>query len=150
MSKRHPDDQQLQKYLNKTCSEHEYRRIHHHLQSCPGCKSQLYGYMELESLLDRLPVLAAPSGLEESIMESIRESGTGERPQPSAKASYAARFRLELVHGFIAAAATFLFISSGMWTRMMSINPVQWSEDVQSKVSVIEVVVQRISAQLLS
>jgi hypothetical protein len=149
MNKQHPDDLQLQRFLNRTCSEHEYKRFQHHIHGCPDCRSRLHAYMDIESRLDHLSVLTAPSGLEDQIMKVIHNKS--EAPAlPSPPSSPVTRWRSELIHGFIAMAATFLFISSGVWGKMLSINPVLWSEDVQSKVSVIELVVQRISIQLLS
>lgn len=150
MNKQHPDDLQLQRYLNKACSEHEYKRIRHHLRSCPVCKSSLYAFVELESALEDLPLLEAPPGLEENVMQAVREARKPQTAPARSGPNHHARFRSELVHCFIATAATFLFISSGLWTRMVTMNPVQWSADVQHQVSFIELLVHRLSVQLLS
>jgi hypothetical protein len=152
----HLNDRQLQRYLNKTCSELEYRKSGKHIQACASCRMRLHTYLEMESLLDRTPLLAMPPALEERIMRAVYDSAEAsdeappplqvEEPRP---VSIANRWRAELTHGLIAVAATYLFIYSGIFGKIMS-NADSWGAGVQTQVAVIESVVARISLQLLS
>ncbi|TDF94183.1 hypothetical protein [Paenibacillus piri] len=157
MNKHHLNDRQLQRYLNRTCSELEFVKSGKHLQVCPSCRNRLNTYLDMESVLEQMPLLAAPPGLQERIMRSvhaaqeedlpgIREPVYGQRTVPS----FVNRWRSELAHGLIAMAATFLFISSGILGKIMSINADNWGEGIQHQVLAIEAVVARISIQLLS
>lgn len=151
----HPDDRQLQRFLSNHCSELELKKIGRHIQGCPDCRTRLRAYLDMEALLDELPLLQAPAELEDRVMSSIemesrgsilaREASTSDR-----RSMKASRWRPELIHGLVATVATYVFVSSGIMGKIMSINADQLGADVQSKVTAVEIIVQRISVQLLS
>ncbi|WP_036746041.1 anti-sigma factor family protein [Paenibacillus sp. UNC451MF] len=151
----HPDDRHLQRFLNNACSELELKKIGRHIQGCPDCRTRLRAYLEMESLLDEMPLLQAPEDIEDKVMGAIgRESREQSHRLREASARNESkrrtRWRNELVHGLVATAATYVFISSGVLGKIMSINAAQWGDDVQSKVAAVEWIVQQISMQLFS
>ncbi|MFD0681772.1 MULTISPECIES: hypothetical protein [unclassified Paenibacillus] len=158
MKNLHPNDRQLQRYLNRMCSELEFNKMGKHIHGCTSCRTRLHTLLEMEFLLDQMPLLAAPPMLEDRIMESINaesRAALGNRAvlQPANQKPGAAavkRYRSELVNGLIAVAATYLFINSGIIGKIISINADSWGADVQNRVAAIESVVTRISIQLLS
>ncbi|MCS7461380.1 anti-sigma factor [Paenibacillus doosanensis] len=144
----HPDDRALQQFLNNACSELELKKIGRHIQSCPVCRTRLRAYLDMESLLDSLPLLHASPGLEDRVMQAIAAPPRAASGQPEARPASARkpRWRAELLHGLVAAAATYLFVSSGVLGKIISINAEQWGADVQSKVAAVEWIVQRLSS----
>lgn len=150
----HPDDRHLQRFLNNSCSELELKKIGRHIQGCPDCRTRLRAYLDMEALLNEMPLLQAPAGLEDKVMGAIGMESAEHSFRVAASSRPAAkrktRWHNELVHGLVATAATYLFISSGILGKIMSINAEQWGDDVQSKVAAVEWIVQRISIQLFS
>lgn len=151
----HPDDRQLQRFLSNHCSELELKKIGRHIQGCPDCRTRLRAYLDMEALLDEMPVMAAPDGLEDRVMNLLQMENQGSRlarvtssANPSSK--QASRWCPELMHGLVATAATYIFISSGILGKIMSINADQLGADVQSKLAAVGIIVQRISIQFLS
>jgi hypothetical protein len=154
LNKPHPNERQLQQYLNSACSELESRRIKRHVYECLSCRTRLHTYLNMEILLDDMPLLMPSSDLEERIMRSIRSepAGSGDSPIPltARRASAAGRWSPELINGLIATAATYLFISSGVLNKIMTINAAQWGEDIHDSVEMIGFVVHRLSVEFFS
>jgi hypothetical protein len=153
----HPNDRQLQQYLNRMCTELEYLTFRKHFKNCKSCRTRLHTYLELETILDQMPLLSAAPALEERIMQTIQQqSGRSESIEDAISGvrittvSSAGRWRPELVNGLVAAAATFLFVTSGILGKLWTINPDSWGAGVQNQVAAIETVVTRISMQLIS
>ncbi|WP_282939840.1 zf-HC2 domain-containing protein [Paenibacillus sp. RC67] len=152
----HPDDRHLQRFLNNACSELELKKIGRHIQGCPDCRTRLRAYLDMESLLDEMPLLQAPLELEDKVMAAIGKESQEHSFRVAASARSRStskrrtRWHNELVHGLVATAATYVFISSGILGKIMSINAEQLGDDVYSKVAVVEWIVQRISNQLFS
>ncbi|MFE5323376.1 anti-sigma factor family protein [Paenibacillus sp. NPDC056579] len=150
----HPDDRQLQRFLSNHCSELELKQIGRHIQGCPDCRTRLRAYLDMEVLLDDMPVMAAPAGLEDRVMNFIQMENQGSRIARETSAANqspksASRWRPELMHGLVATAATYIFVSSGILGKLLSINADQLGADVQSKLAVVGIIVHRISIQLL-
>ncbi|NOU92644.1 hypothetical protein GC093_05290 [Paenibacillus sp. LMG 31456] len=157
MNNTHLNERQLQRYLNRMCTELEFNKMGKHIHGCTSCRTRLHSLLEMELLLDQMPLLAAPPKLEDRIMKSIyADAGADIGKQAISSviqkrgAGAVNRYRSELVNGFIAVAATYLFINSGIIGKIISINADSWGADVQNRVAAIESVVTRISIQLLS
>lgn len=71
MAVMHPNDQELQRYLNRRCSAKEDRRIGYHIKACSGCRRRISVLLDMEMALEELPVLQAPSDLADRVMSSI-------------------------------------------------------------------------------
>ncbi|SFL69563.1 hypothetical protein SAMN03159341_108263 [Paenibacillus sp. 1_12] len=160
MNSQHPNDRQLQRFLNRACSELEYKRIQQHIHICSGCRARLHTYLNLEEFLNNMDVLAPVSGLEDRVMQRIREesnehfderlSASSHTRKPKSAASRSRLWRSELINGLIATAATYLFISSGIMGKIISINAGDWGEGIQSTFMEIGNTVQQISLYLTS
>jgi hypothetical protein len=153
MKTQHPNDRQLLQYLNRMCSELEFNHTAKHIQICASCRTRLHAFIEMESVLDQMPLMTAPPLLEDRIMKSISKGASrlsDTNPSPRQQPSSVSRRRSELINGLIAVAATFLFINSGILGKIMSINANNWGEGVQNQLIAIESVVTRLSLQLLS
>ncbi|NEN84183.1 hypothetical protein [Paenibacillus elgii] len=113
--------------------------------------------MDVELMLDQLAVEQAPAELTDRVMSALRSS---DRPLPvrpalEAQASSPRRkwmpyWRTELLHGMVAMAATFLFIISGVFGKLTSLDPNQWEADVRTGALQLFHVVESVSRQLLS
>ncbi|GAA4841538.1 hypothetical protein GCM10023310_19270 [Paenibacillus vulneris] len=149
----HPDDHHLLRFLNSACSELELKKIGRHIQGCPDCRTRLRAYLDMESLLDQVPLLQAPEELTDKVMGAIGRESREQTLRVAAAARHASkakgRWHNELVHGLVATAATYVFISSGVLGKIMSINAEQWGDDVQSKVAALGWIVHQLSVQLL-
>jgi hypothetical protein len=159
----HPNERQLQRFLNKACTELEYKRIKQHIHVCSSCRARLHAYLNLEELLNELDVLTPRLGLEERVMQAIR---TESRDREDAAAGLSINSRNvrdsgkttsrklfaspELINGLIATAATYLFVGSGILGKIMSINAGEWEADVQSRFEDISLAVQQISMYFIS
>ncbi|WP_063915648.1 anti-sigma factor family protein [Paenibacillus elgii] len=153
----HPKDQELLRYLNKSCSELEYHRIARHMKACAPCRGRLADFLDVELMLDQLAVEQAPAELTDRVMSALRSS---DRPLPvrpalEAQASSPRRkwmpyWRTELLHGMVAMAATFLFIISGVFGKLTSLDPNRWEADVRTGALQLFHVVESVSRQLLS
>jgi len=151
----HPDDRQLQRFLNSECSELELKKVGRHIQGCPDCRTRLRAYLDMEAVLNQMPVLTAPADLEDRVMTSIGNELQGSRTAREALARHngsgrVPRWRPELIHGLVATAATYVFVASGIMGRIMSINADRLGADVQSRVEAAHDILQRISIHLLS
>ncbi|MEK3911192.1 anti-sigma factor [Paenibacillus sp. FSL H7-0331] len=160
MNSQHPNERQLQRFLNRACSELEYKRIQQHIHICSGCRARLHTYLNLEELLNGMDVLSPTPGLEDRVMHKIREQSkehidnlvpTSSRPRKADPASAPRRlWRPELINGLIATAATYLFVSSGILGRIISINAGQWGAGIQNTFTEIGNTVQHLSLYLTS
>lgn len=159
----HPKDQELQRYLNKSCSELEYHRIARHMKACAPCRGRLSDFLDVELMLDQLAVEQAPAELTDRVMSALRSGGvyaSSDRPLPvrpalEAQASSPRRkwmpyWRTELLHGMVAMAATFLFIVSGVFGKLTSLDPNRWEADVRTGALQLFHVVESVSRQFLS
>lgn len=159
----HPNDQELLRFLNKSCSELEYHRIGRHMKACAPCRRRLSEFLDVELMLEQLAVEQAPTELADRVMSALR-SGTAhassDRPssdQPAFEAQASSPrhkrkpyWRTELLHGMVAMAATFLFIVSGVFGKLTSLDPNQWEADVRTGALQLFHVVESVSRQLLS
>ncbi|SCW81459.1 hypothetical protein SAMN04487970_105430 [Paenibacillus tianmuensis] len=159
----HPNDQELLRFLNKSCSELEYHRIARHMKACAPCRGRLSDFLDVELMLDQLAVEQAPAELTDRVMSAVRSGrahASPDRPLPDypafeAQASSPRRkwkpyWRTELLHGMVAMAATFLFIVSGAFGKLMSLDPNQWEADVRTGALQLFHIVESVSRQLLS
>ncbi|WP_090676110.1 hypothetical protein [Paenibacillus tianmuensis] len=119
--------------------------------------------MDVELMLDQLAVEQAPAELTDRVMSAVRSGrahASPDRPLPDypafeAQASSPRRkwkpyWRTELLHGMVAMAATFLFIVSGAFGKLMSLDPNQWEADVRTGALQLFHIVESVSRQLLS
>jgi hypothetical protein len=152
----HPNDRQLQQYLNRMCTETDFAKIRKHVKICTSCQIRLHTYLDMEKQLDQMPLLAVPTQMADRIMSSIlaethsSPDGSGRLKTTAPSSGSIGRWSPELVNGLIAVAATFLFVTSGIIGDILSINPDNWGADVQNKVAAIESVVTKISLQIIS
>ncbi|MDQ1911873.1 hypothetical protein RAC89_15825 [Paenibacillus sp. GD4] len=151
MSIMHPDDQELQRYLNRSCTELEAKRTSRHLKQCPRCRKRLTDYADLEAELSELPLITAPDRLTERIMHQIhakpweREDSTMELPP-----SPTGRWRPELMNGLIATAATFFLILTGIPGKLMQLSPSQLESSVEATVAQLTQFVEIFSRGMLT
>ncbi|MCZ8523472.1 MULTISPECIES: anti-sigma factor [Paenibacillus] len=153
----HPNEQELQRYLNKRTPELESRRIRRHLRSCPPCRRKLGALLEIEEQLDGLEMLVAPPDLSDRVLTELKREDRGDVPSlPNATRDFRAAppektyWRKELLHGMIAMAATLMFISSGLVRRLVALDSDQLQEGVRYGAAVWLQTVQTVSHQLLS
>ncbi|KEQ24556.1 hypothetical protein [Paenibacillus tyrfis] len=153
----HPNDQELLRFLNKSCSELEYHRIARHMKACAPCRGRLSDFLDVELMLDQLAVEQAPAELADRVMSALRSSDRPlpDRPvfeaQPSSpRRKWVPYWRTELLHGMVAMAATFLFIISGVFGKLTSLDPNRWEADVRTGALQLFHVVESVSRQLLS
>lgn len=157
----HPNERQLQRFLNRACSELEFKRIQQHIHTCSDCRNRLHTYLNLEELLNKMDVLAPSSGFAERVMQGIRTESSGSllqdknmitfKPEGLKKTNSRSRiWHPELVNGMIATAATYLFISSGILSKIITINAGDWESGVQSRFEEIGLAVHKLSMYLIS
>ncbi|MCZ8517783.1 hypothetical protein O9H85_36950 [Paenibacillus filicis] len=123
----HPEDKELQRYLNQSCDEIAYQRIHRHLRMCSLCRGKLKNYMELDRLLDSMPLLEAPKDLPDRVARRLRYPES----RPPVKRPF---WRSELANGLIATAATFIFVATGIMGKLVTLNPEALGSDVEERV----------------
>ncbi len=159
----HPNDQELLRFLNKSCSELEYHRIGRHMKACAPCRRRLSDFLDVEQMLDQLAVEQAPAELTDRVISALR-SGRADAPADRSSPDYPAfetqasmprrkwkpYWRTELLHGMVAMAATFLFIVSGVFGKLASLDPNQWEAGVRTGALQLFHVVESVSRQLLS
>lgn len=153
MSIRHPSERELQRFLNGSCVETEHKRLSRHMQRCVLCRGKLHGYLELEQTLGRMAPLQAPPRLADRIMRQISlpseiqaeaESRQREKERPSRPF-----WRSELANGLIATGATFLFVSTGITGKLMTLNPAALETSVADGIAQWSRLVAALSEQLL-
>ncbi|TVY01058.1 anti-sigma factor family protein [Paenibacillus cremeus] len=149
MNRMHPDKKTLQRFLNNRLSELDSKRIAQHLRTCSDCRYELDAYVELEMRLDALPLLEAPPGLSDNVMNTLRQEQQADKSDtilPKQRTFW----RTELANGLIAAAATFLFIYSGVLGKLISLDAFVLSEGVRSGATYVYRTIETISYQLLT
>lgn len=155
MNSMHPDERQLQRFLNNHVSELEWKRLRKHLNGCPGCRARLRDFLKLEMLLDDMPLLKAPDGLTEQIMEAVQsgsEGASGGAPSGEEKRlerTASGRWRSELSNGLVAAAATWLFVSTGLLNRLLSIDADGLGTGIRQSAEQLAYLIESVSRQLL-
>ncbi|NHN35352.1 zf-HC2 domain-containing protein [Paenibacillus agricola] len=162
MNKLHPNERQLQRFLNRACTELENKRIKQHIHSCSDCRNRLHTYLNLEELLNKMNLLSPLPGLEERVMQVIRTESTIKRQddhipgaiQPSSEhRRTSSRSRIwcpELVNGLIATAATYLFISSGILGKIIAIGSGNWGAGIQTSFVELGQAVHKFSMYFIS
>ncbi|MCG7218008.1 anti-sigma factor family protein [Paenibacillus mucilaginosus] len=157
----HPNEQDLQRYLNNHMTELENRRVRRHLASCPPCRRKLSALLAVELELADLELLEAPAGLSDRVMAALREEGLGNAEAEASRGSgppgnaptvkpAKPYWRRELVHGAIAMAATLMFVSSGLVGRLAALDSDRLEAGVRQGTMVWLQTVQTFSQQLLS
>ncbi|WP_248931159.1 anti-sigma factor family protein [Paenibacillus hamazuiensis] len=123
---KHLNDLQLQRFQNSRCTPQEATRIRKHLRRCDVCRRELMAYAELNRALAAQPLMAAPAHTAERVMAALRSNpaSSSAAPRPRLKLG------VELANGCVAAAATYLFISTGVWSKIVSIDAVKLGADV--------------------
>ncbi|WP_019536614.1 anti-sigma factor family protein [Paenibacillus ginsengihumi] len=155
MNSMHPDERQLQRFLNNQVSELEWKRLRKHLNSCPGCFAKLRDFLKLEMLLDDMPLCKAPDGLTEQIMEAIQSGPAGaSEGAPSGEEQRSERSasglsRRELSNGLVAAAATWLFVSTGLLGRLLSFDANGIGTGIRQSAEQLAYLIESVSRQLL-
>jgi hypothetical protein len=66
--------EQLSAYLDGQLSSRELRRMDRHLGRCPECRSELDGLRQTVDLLQALPKLESPPGLEARLLAHVQEA----------------------------------------------------------------------------
>ncbi|MGG1601009.1 hypothetical protein [Paenibacillus naphthalenovorans] len=127
MAVMHPNDQELQRYLNRRCSAKEDRRIGYHIKACSGCRRRISVLLDMEMALEELPVLQAPSDLADRVMSSIEvEASSVHSGRDSGRTAVSGKrrayWRSELINGLVATAATYLFISTGIVGKLINLD----------------------------
>ncbi|WP_281889635.1 hypothetical protein [Paenibacillus sp. YYML68] len=157
MTHTHPNDHALQHYMNNQYPELEAWRIHRHLHGCRLCKERLAALIDVELMLDELPIVRAPEQLEDRIMQHLREDeaavveSTKRSSRTQATSTRRKRHaRPELVNGFVAITATYLFISSGVIGAIASFNEGRLQYGIQVGTLQLQQAVETISRQFLS
>ncbi|WP_159885234.1 zf-HC2 domain-containing protein [Paenibacillus puerhi] len=165
MTGKHLSDQELLHYLNKRCPELDARRIRTHLSRCPNCRGSLSALLDIELELEELPLLKAPGELTERVLGDLRlgnepdeQSDAGAMSASSTRATRLAPsspaaaqgWRRELTNGMVAAAATFLFIASGIIGKIRSLNTSELESGVRFGAAQLYQAVETVSRHLLS
>lgn len=149
----HPDDRTLQRYLNKHSDELMSKRIALHLRGCPDCRRRLDAFVEMELVLEDMPLLEAPGGLPDRVMAALRtermtaESASVPRQETAGKKTF---WRAELANGLVATAATFLFIYSGAMGKLISLDAHELEAGVRSGTRFVYQTIELLSKQLLT
>ncbi|WP_426451488.1 anti-sigma factor family protein [Paenibacillus sp. S-38] len=153
----HPNEKELQHYLNKHMTDLENRRIRRHLSSCPPCRRKLSALLAVELELAELPVLEAPADLTTRVMSALRkvphpeaEGPPGRRHDAHAAGQAKPYWRRELFHGAIAMVATLMFVSSGLVGRLAALDSDRLEAGVRQGALVWLQTVQTFSHHLLS
>ena len=149
----HPDDRTLERYLNKHIDELMNKRVALHLRACPDCRRRLAAFVDMELLLENMPLLDAPSGLSDRVMEALRQEPPMAAERPALKQETAGKktfWRTELANGLVATAATFLFIYSGAMGKLISLDAYELEAGVRSGTRLLFQTIELLSKQLLT
>lgn len=149
----HPDDRTLQRYLNKHVDELMNKRVALHLRTCPDCRKRLAAFVDMELLLEEMPVLNAPPGLPDRVMEVLRQEGPAKADIAAGKQATSGKktfWRAELANGLVATAATFLFIYSGAMGKLISLNGYELEAGVRNSTNYVFHTIEFLSKQLLT
>lgn len=146
----HPEDQQLQRYLNNHCTELEHKRITRHLTKCVNCRKRYDDFAELDTILDQLPLLEAPEHLTDTIMRQVYVK-PWERENPAeGRPALKSWWRPELMNGLIAVTATFVLIMTGIPRKLMHLDAQRLESGVELTVMQVSEFIVNMSQQLLT
>lgn len=151
----HPNDQDLQRYLNRRCPELEGRRIGRHIKNCTVCRRKITDYVDMEMVLEELPVLQAPHHLTDRVMSAIVAAERPDALKPEASPTQASSnqrpyWRSELVNGLVATAATYLFMMTGIVGKLMTLDANQLEAGFRTGTIQLFQAVETVSRHLLS
>lgn len=146
----HPDDQTLERYRIRKLTAKKAAMVQKHMVHCLECSSKL---RSMESLDQRLTTcsLEEPSAdftlhVMANLSSPARKSDTGKHYLAAERRSFG--FRPEMTNALVAIAATYLFVSSGFISAVISVDSGVLENQLYTGIETITEWVARISSAL--
>ncbi|NOU91675.1 hypothetical protein GC093_00275 [Paenibacillus sp. LMG 31456] len=149
--KKHPSQEMLTSYLNNSCTVLELQWMDSHLACCAACLEKLELERTINELLGILPILQPADDFTDRVMHSISSAAAGMEPIQSSPATSTehkgySTWKVEIMHGMIAFAGTYMIFASGTLHRIVS----QWAGQFSFSVQETVIKSMTISSKLLA